>query len=365
MLFSEGGELETILKESSWSKRAVEVDSPQTMSPWNELTDPPDSTCAQVIHSRPEARSATWVPANATRECLNEKDELGNARMGKDLNMGVANVPELEGLPGKVMGGLAASTKDKHLELDPKDNEKMGRNLKLSKETRKDDMKDKDVGYMGDITNTCTPQLETTASEVPNSPPKITNIKKIATYESKDMPSLELSLKQLRDVGENGTGVQERNILGHSDLYNAGSTANQAPTRNVGSCSPVNNSSEVAKTESTHDLRSKSSSTPNQRSYGSSNNNDMGSSTNNFFIKPETLTDKPINKPGVNAHPCSASQPVQHGHNSSLQPMVPGKQDAAKAALGQARAMHQKVQVQHHHHHYHHHHHHVLNLQQQ
>ncbi|KAF3627763.1 hypothetical protein FXO38_28600 [Capsicum annuum] len=42
--------------------------------------------------------------------------------------------------------------------------------------------------------------------------------------------------------------------------------------------------------------------------------------------------------------------------------MVPGNQDAAKAAPGQVRAMHQKFQV---HHHYHHHHHHVLNLQQQ
>ncbi|MCD9645284.1 Two-component response regulator-like [Datura stramonium] len=356
--------------QNSWSKRTVEVNSPQPMSPWDELADPPDSTCAQVIHSRPEALSATWVPANATRECLNDKDELGNARTGKDLNIGITNVPELEGLSGKVMDGLAASMKDKHLELDHKDNEKMGRNLKLNKETQEDDLKDKDVGYMGDITNTRMPQVESTDNEFPNNPSNIANINGIATYENKDLPSLELSLKQLRDVGENGTGVQERNILRHSDLsafsrYNAASTANQAPTGNVGSCSPVNNSSEVAKTESMHNLRSKSNSTPNQRSNGSSNNNDMGSSTNNFFITSDTLTDKPINKPAVNAHSCSAFQPVQHGHNSFLQPMVPGKQDAAKATLGQARAMHQKFQVQHHHHHYHHHHHHVLNLQQQ
>ncbi|CAN4106393.1 unnamed protein product [Withania somnifera] len=356
--------------QSSWSKRAIEVDSPQPMSPWNELAGPPDSTCAQALHSRPEALSATWVPANAFRKCLSEKDELGNARTGKNFNIGVGNVPELEGLSGKIMDGLAASMKDKHTNLDPKDSEKMGRNLKLNKETREDDLKDKDVGYIGNITNTFMPPAESTAKEVPNDPSKITNIKEIATYDSKDMPSLELSLKQLRDVGDNGTGGQERNILRHSDLsafsrYNAASTANQAPTGNVGSCSPVNNSSEVAKTESMRNLRSKSSSTPNQRSNGSCNNNDMGSSTNNFFIKPDTSNDKPINKPAVNAHPCSAFQPVQHGHNSSLQPMVPGKQDAAKAAMGQARAMHQKFQVQHHHYHYHHHHHHVLNLQQQ
>lgn len=142
----------------------------------------------------------------------------GNARTGKDLNIGVANVPELDGLSGKVMDGLAASMKDKHLDLDPKDNEKMGRNLKLNKGTREDDLKEKDVGYMGNITNTCTPQVESTANEVPHDPSKITNIKEIATYVSKDIPSLELSLKQLRDAGENGIGVQERNILRHSDL---------------------------------------------------------------------------------------------------------------------------------------------------
>lgn len=141
----------------------------------------------------------------------------GNARTGKDLNMGIASVPELEGLSVKVMVLLAASTKDKHMEIDPKD-EKMGRNVKLNKETRLDDLKDKDVCYMDDITNTCTPQVESTANEVPNDPSKMTNIKEIATYDSKNIPSLELTLKQIQDVGENGTGVQERNILRHSDL---------------------------------------------------------------------------------------------------------------------------------------------------
>lgn len=148
--------------------------------------------------------------------------------------------------------------------------------------------------------------------------------------------------------------------------YGATSTANQAPTGNVGSCSPVNNSSEAAKTDSMHNLRSNSSSMPNQRSNGSSNNNDMGSSTNNIFIKPEAFTDKPINNKSsaVNAHTSSAFQPVQHGQNSSLK----GKVDSAKSALAQARAMQQQqqqVQVQHHHHHYHHHHHHVHNSQKQ
>lgn len=138
--------------------------------------------------------------------------------MGKDLNIGVTNVPELEGRSGKAMDDLAAPMKDTHLELDPKDSEKMVRNLKHNKETREDDLKGKDVGYRGDHTKTGTPLVESMANEVPKDPSKITNIKEIATYDSKDMPSVELSLKQLRDVGETGTSVQERNILRHSDL---------------------------------------------------------------------------------------------------------------------------------------------------
>lgn len=63
--------------QSSWSKRAVEVDSPQPMSPWDDLAEPPDSTCAQVIHSRPEAHSSNWVPINATRKSERQDEETG------------------------------------------------------------------------------------------------------------------------------------------------------------------------------------------------------------------------------------------------------------------------------------------------
>lgn len=135
--------------------------------------------------------------------------------------------------------------------------------------------------------------------------------------------------------------------------YNTSSNNNQTPTGNVGSCSPLDNSLEGAKTDSTPNLQSKSNGTPNQRSNGSSND-DMGSTTNNVVTKPEAFTDKPMPKSTVNIHPCSAFQPVQQqGHTSALQPE---KGDAETS----------KVQVQHHHHHYHHHHHHhVHNMQQQ
>lgn len=71
-------------QQSSWSKRAVVVDSPQPMSPWDDLADPPDSTCAQVIHSRPEAHSSNLVPVNATRKAQKCDDDPGSMTFQQD-----------------------------------------------------------------------------------------------------------------------------------------------------------------------------------------------------------------------------------------------------------------------------------------
>lgn len=53
------------------------MESPQPMLHWDELPEPPDSTCAQVIHSRPEAQSANWAPTMPTQEYQDEEDEQG------------------------------------------------------------------------------------------------------------------------------------------------------------------------------------------------------------------------------------------------------------------------------------------------
>ncbi|KAG5559446.1 hypothetical protein RHGRI_009098 [Rhododendron griersonianum] len=106
-------------------------------------------------------------------------------------------------------------------------------------------------------------------------------------------------------------------------------TANQALAGNAGNCSPVDNTSETAKTESMQNLHSNLDGTPNHRSHGST--------TNNAFTKPAAFNDQPMSKSGVNTHPSSAFQPIPNDH----------------------------VQVQHYHHHYHHHHHHVHNMKQE
>ncbi|XP_076911750.1 two-component response regulator-like PRR37 [Bidens hawaiensis] len=64
--------------QSSWTKKAIEVEN--TKYSWDQLTGGPDSTCAQVIHARPDKVS--------TREHAGEDDILG-----KDLEIGVPRNP--------------------------------------------------------------------------------------------------------------------------------------------------------------------------------------------------------------------------------------------------------------------------------
>ncbi|XP_059628231.1 two-component response regulator-like PRR37 isoform X2 [Cornus florida] len=364
--------------QNSWTKRAVEVDSTKPMSSCDNLADPPDSTRAQVIHSKPKVFSNNLVHMNATRECHEQGDVLENGTMGKDLEIGVPKNTDLqlEDQSNKVLTSVAGTHKKTFSDLDLKEDcEKLEKGKgEINRDTSNAEFMNEAADLMGAITNSTNPQMESMAIEIPMDFSKITNIKDKAIHDAEKIPSLELSLKRRRDAGDTGTNPQERNILKQSDhsafsryKYNTTLAANQAPTGNVGSCSPFDNRSEAAKTESIHNLQSNSNGTPNQNSNGSSNNNDMGSTTNNVFTKPAAFTEKPMPKSAVSIHPFSAFQQVQSGHMSSFQPVISGKTNAATVdrVLAHARGMHHQVQLQHNHHHYHHHHYLVHNMQQQ
>lgn len=62
--------------QSSWTKRAVEIDSPQAMSP-DQLADPPDSTCAQVIHLKSDICSNRWLPCTSNKNSKKQKETNG------------------------------------------------------------------------------------------------------------------------------------------------------------------------------------------------------------------------------------------------------------------------------------------------
>ncbi|KAJ6986980.1 two-component response regulator-like PRR37 isoform X5 [Populus alba x Populus x berolinensis] len=318
--------------QSSWTKRAVEVDSPKPMSPWDQdhLSDPPDSTCAQVIHSRPEACDNSWVPLATTKKCGEQDDELENIVMGKDLEIGVPRIPilQLKDPIKKVPINIADNDGEKFPEIKSKHDgghlEK--RQQVLNSEKRNTELRNQGNDLKGGITNSANPHMDSLVLDVPNS--LSSNRKNEVTYEIREVPSFELSLKRLRDIGDAGASSHDRNVLRHSDLsafsrYNSASTADQAPTGNVGSCSPLDNSSEAAKTESMQNLQSNSNSTPpNQRSNGSSNNNDMGSTNNITFAKPSVISDKPTLKSTVKSQYPSAFQPVQNDHTALPQPVI-------------------------------------------
>ncbi|XVF23732.1 hypothetical protein REPUB_Repub13aG0065000 [Reevesia pubescens] len=329
--------------QSSWTNRAVEVDSSQAISPWDQLVNPTDSTCVQVIHSRPEELCNSWVPVTATKKCDRQDDELDNVVTGKDLEVPKITALQLENPSAKVLTDIAGANKDKLSEINSmNDNEKLEKaQLELNSEKPGGDLSNQAADLIGFITNNTDALVESAVFDIPN-------------------------VWRRRDVVDTGTGTiaHERNVFRHSDLsafsrYNSGSTANQAPTENVGGCSPLDNSSEAAKTDSMKNFHSNPNSMPpKQQSNGSSNNNDMGSTTNNAFSKPTVLSDKPAPKTSVKyLHPSSAFHPVQNGCASAPQHLAQGKGGAAlgNMTLVQARGTDQQVQVQHHHHHHHYH----------
>ncbi|KAF5930910.1 hypothetical protein HYC85_031783 [Camellia sinensis] len=364
--------------QSSWTKKAAVVDSPRPVSPINPLADAPDSTCAQVIHTRPEASSSRWVHVTEIKKCQEQDDQLDIA-MGKDLEIGMSRDPDsqLDFLP-KFSIKPSSKRQNQLFEPDRLQVEKENQELKNSR-----------------------------ALETPSGLSDISLIKDKASCDFKESPSLELSLKRLRGVGDVGTNVHGTTLpfllIRYSiapqvadKIYtpslqpspppaailcrfaspsttttpppahqcNTISTVYQVPTGNVGSSSPLDNSSVAMKTEAMHS----SNCTPNQQSNGSSNNNDMSSATKSkYVLKPEGLSDKSESISAFKCFHTSALQPVPNGRVCTAQQVIPEKVDdvAVSTNEAQARGSNQQVQVQHHHHHYHHYHHHVHNMQHQ
>ncbi|KAK4743121.1 hypothetical protein SAY87_001122 [Trapa incisa] len=338
--------------QSSWTKRAIENDSPQMMPTWDQLADLPDSTYVQVIHSRPDAFSNNWVPLHATKGSEGQDSEPDIDVMGKDLEIGVPRKtgPRAEEPRKKIL--TEGNTTEKAHEINCQRNEDLLETNQSEPESEKMrcESQNKAVDLLGTFAINLDPQMEGIDFNNPGGFSKASDGKDNDMYEDKEMPSLELSLKRMRDVPDTQKGTHDRNILRQSDLsafskYNSVPMTNQAPTGIVGSCSPAGNSSEAAKTESVQNLQSNSNSPPpnqgsNGGSNGSSNNNDMGS-TNNKAVK--------------GYHPSFAFQPVDSSRVFQTWPTAPGgyKADAVndKMNQGQSHDANQRF-LFHHHPHY-------------
>ncbi|KAJ6720338.1 TWO-COMPONENT RESPONSE REGULATOR [Salix viminalis] len=310
--------------QSSWTKRVIDVDSPKPLLPWDQLADPPDSKCTQVIQSRLEVSDNNWVPLATMKKCGKQADEFDNIAMGKDLKIGVPGIPNLQLNDSceEVLTNIAGNNGERFREIKPEQDighlEKA--QVEVNSEKHNTELRNQGNDIIIHITN---PQIESEVLDIPHS--CSSNNKNKVVYESKEMPSLEMSLKRLRGIGAAGASSHERNVLRHSAFsrYNSASTPDQAPTGNVGSFSLLDNCSEAAKTETMKNLQSNSNSTPrNPHPNGSSNNNIVGSKTNNAFTKPLVIRDKPTSKSTVKCLHPPAFQPVQNDHTPLPQPVI-------------------------------------------
>lgn len=238
-----------LLLQSSWTKRAVEVESPKPTSLWDQLADPPESTCSQVLLSRPEALGDSWVPTTTTRESEQQDDELGmhgsvfhcssllyischhllfasdHVVMGKDLKLGVPRIPnlQLENPTGKELNNIERINKEKLSEMNSeKDGEQQEKiQLELSRKKANGDLRNQAADQMGVINNSIDSTIGDVVFDIAKGPFKVSGMKEKANYENNEIPGLELSLKMHRETKDTETGLHERNVLRHSDKHSA------------------------------------------------------------------------------------------------------------------------------------------------
>lgn len=350
--------------QSSWTKQVAEDVSPQA-TPWDQLVGAPDSTCVKVIHAKPETLSNRWAHVTGTKKSQEQEVQLeDNTVMGKDLEIGVSRNPDLrfEHQLEKFPTNPTSKRQNKLTDLDRKRFDgQVGDNC--------ENLRDQAAKKVITIVNGTDSHVKSKCLEPPNALSDMSFIKDRSSCGSRELPSLELSLKRFREVENAGTNaLGDHNVLRHSDLsafskYNT-SSPSQAPmgNGNVGSCSPLDNRTATMKTETVHGYPSNSNGTPlNQQSNESTNNDDMASTTKYVIPKPEALNKQPESMSAFNCFHSSTFQSAKNNISISppLQVTTRKADDVIVSTVHtQSSGSHQKVQVQHHHHHYHHYHHH-------
>ncbi|KAJ0021722.1 hypothetical protein Pint_32263 [Pistacia integerrima] len=397
--------------QSSWTKKAAEVDSPQLLSPSCHLTDAPDSICAQVIHTKPESFSNGWVHVSETKDGHEQNEQRDDIAMGKDLEIGVSEDPE------KL---FTNQTRKRHSKLSEVDNRPFDNGqLQLDNESARGKWRDQAAGVIS--TNATNPLAEGSNFDAINGPSDISRVK--VSGDCGEMPSLELTLKRLRGVEVGRSAANDDcNVLRHSDfsafskydinlnalIYSClvllasnngpkllfffylffpvvveleyadtiprllqisisylimwlavSSKLLMAPIGNAGSCSPLDNGSVAMKTETMQNFPSHANGPPlNQQSNGSSNNNDMASTAKYSTSKPEALNDKSESISAFKPFHSSAFQSLQNGRIYSSQQVLPEKADdmGVNTIQAQLRGTHHLVHIQNHQHHHRHYH---------
>lgn len=336
--------------QNSWTKRAVEVDSPQPLSLSDQSAVQHDSSSALITHLKTESFCKGWVPMTKSTESI-EQNELADYFMGKDLQMGVNSDTQHEAYPTeKVSTEFTNGIEDQLPQNDPKNEVILG----PESSNASDKLSTQAADLIGLIANNTVAQVTIRDTGAPGGFSKDSEEQEMVVDGSLELPSLKLSLKRLRSTGESDIATHDcRNSLKRSDLsafqrYHASATLTQDLTANGGS-SPLDISSEVLKIGSTTNVIYDSNAAPCTGSNGSSDNNDMGSSTKNAFAKPPTFNEKMVSVSAFKSvH--SAFHPVQLRTSAQV---VQEKNDDAN--VKQSRGTQHQVQMQQHNHPHNHH----------
>ncbi|PON72782.1 Two-component response regulator-like [Parasponia andersonii] len=359
--------------QSSWTKQVVEVDSPRQLSSWNHVAECPDSTCALVVHSNAELHGEKMVNASARNECQEQKEQIGNIAMGKDLEIGMPRKLNVQlRYSNEVPTKLAVTRQNNQAGIgSSKFSEKFNKGqVDVNYERPSSKVKFESPTLTDAVTNTTDLQMDSTECEPPNRQSKVAKNKGITHTD--EIPSLELSLKRLRGVKENRTTVQDdRNVLRRSNSsafsrYNAASNNNKLPSGNAGSSFPRDNNVKVAKKEC-HDIRSQScGNPPNHSSIEASNNIEMGFTTNNALsnhVLNKSVTASTIQQ----LYPSSAFHPAKNDLSCAPHQITTdnANDETASMVLVHSKGTHKEHHTQQVHIHYDNHHHLMRSVQQQ
>ncbi|KOM50750.1 hypothetical protein LR48_Vigan08g157700 [Vigna angularis] len=350
---------------SSWTKCLAQVGSPHPLSPHKQLVDPPDSTCAQVMQTKTEKASCRWVHATE-KECLELIDHLDDVAMGKDLAVGISLSMQLEhrleGLSSNPMGKGANKMSDDDDMQIVKGQSNACEKGEMECNGGKTRTQENQTMNVIDVTDSNSPQAESRDLNTPNGFSGFSLTKENSC--PKEHPSLELTLKRLGEVRDpkNVTG-EECNVLRHSDQsafskYNTASSANQARTGNVGSCSPLANGSAAPNAEVINNFPSHSNVTPpNQQSNGSNNINDMASINTYLGTKPCTFDKMPESVRGLGSFNSSELRTIRNNSISSSQKKTYAREEYMEIVRGQVGSSEHEFKAEHTHyelHHYNH-----------
>ncbi|MED6160936.1 hypothetical protein PIB30_055923 [Stylosanthes scabra] len=220
--------------QSSWTKCLVQVGSSHPVSPHKQFVDAPDSTCAEVMHTKPEKASSRWMHATE-KECHELVDHLDNVAMGKDLAMGITSNVQLEHPPKELPSNPSGKGIDIMSDVDGKHLNKGHGNVcekgQLDFNSDKNKPQENQAMNVVDVTDSSSPQAESRDLNTPNGFSGFSQTKASCSF--KQHPSLELTLKRLGETRDAKIVTSDEcNILRHSDLsafskYNTASSANQ------------------------------------------------------------------------------------------------------------------------------------------